>query len=139
MALSALRGGMCAGQRETGGRVIELRSHPLHGVVADRAVLREAGGLVVRTIGRIEVVQVARQASRARQAEIVVDMALRALRGGMRASEGKTRGRMVELGSHPLDRVMAECAVLRECRGLVIRTASRIEIVQMAGDAGGAR
>lgn len=135
MALRALGAGMRAGQREAGGRVVELRPHPLHCVVAECAVLRKARGFVVRIVGCIEVVQVARQARGARQSEIVVDVTLRALRARVRASQREACGRVVKFRSHPLHGVVAGLAGCGKIRGPVIRIRGVREIRQVTARA----
>ena len=62
VALCALQAGMCAGERESGRSVIELRAQPLHRVVTTGAILREIGRFMVGIVGRIVVVQMARDA-----------------------------------------------------------------------------
>ena len=136
VALRALHAGVRAGQREAGRGVVECRAGPLRGVVAHGAVLREAGGFVRRVGGPVEIRQVAGNARGAGQAEVVVHVALRALHRGVGAGQRETRSGVVEFSAHPLRRVVAQSAILREPRGLVIRTGGSIEIVQVARDAG---
>ena len=87
VALHALHSAMRARQRESGGRVIEIRARPGGGVVALRAGLRETRLHVIRLRSALEILQVAAHASRIRtgQAVVVVDVALHALHGRMRA------------------------------------------------------
>ena len=85
MALHALHAGMGARQRESSRGVIEVRTVPRGGVVTLLAGLRETRSDVVRICGRLEVFQVAAHTRGYRQVVIVVDVALRALQGSMRA------------------------------------------------------
>ena len=62
MALSASRGGVCAGQRKFGGAVIKGGRHPCRGGVAELAILRESGGSVIRIGGALKIFQMARSA-----------------------------------------------------------------------------
>jgi len=57
----------------------------------------------------------------------------------MHAYEREAGRRVVELGPQPLNSVMTTGAILREVRGLMVGTCGRIEIVQVACDAGAAR
>ena len=54
----------------------------------------------------------------------------------MRTSEWEARVAVVELGAQPLNRRMAQLAVLRECRRHVIGTGCRMKFREMARDAG---
>ena len=55
--------------------------------MAQGAVLRESGGFVRRVVGSVVVALVAVPASRARQAVVVVQVARRALLGGVQAQQ----------------------------------------------------
>ena len=138
VALRALQAGVRAGQREARGRVVERGARPVGRRVAERAVLRESGSLVARRRGVVVLGLVAVEAGGAGEAVVVVDVALRALRGGMRAGEGEARRRMVERRAHPLGGVVAQRAVLREPRGFVRRRVGSVVIGEVAIDAGGA-
>ena len=109
VALRALHGGVRSGQRESCVVVIEGRSRPGGRVVALRASLRESAGNVVGIGRALEILQVAADARRvcARQVEVTVDVALRALNAGMRPGEGKAGGRVIKVGAHPRGRVVA--------------------------------
>jgi len=81
MAIGAGTGRDCVrvGQRETCRRVVKLAIGPLDGVVTGITSGREPGRRVGYRCGRVVVVGlVARHASRARQAVVVVDVAVRA-------------------------------------------------------------
>ena len=67
------------GQRETGGRVIELAIRPLNRIVTGFTRCRETSRSVSYWRGRVVVIRlVASHASSARQAVIVVDVTIRA-------------------------------------------------------------
>ena len=59
MALDASSGRVCASERELGGAVVEGGRYPRRGVVAQRAILRESAGDMVRTLGGLKLAQVA--------------------------------------------------------------------------------
>lgn len=65
MAKLAVDDRVRAGQGELGGIVIELRAEPLRSVVAQLAVLREAGREVIGIIGALVILEVARHTIRA--------------------------------------------------------------------------
>lgn len=139
VALRALQAGVHAGQCEPGIGVIELRTHPLHRRMAQSAVLRESGRLMIGVGGRIVVVQMAIDASRIRKGIVVVHVALQALQAGMRSGQREAGRGMIERRACPLRRVVAPRAILREIRCLVVRIAGRVVVIQMARDASAAR
>ncbi len=59
MALGASRGCVCASQRKLGGAVVKGGRHPCRGGVAELAILREAGGSMIRVGGALKVFQMA--------------------------------------------------------------------------------
>ena len=83
--------------------MIKVRTHPRRRVVALRAGLREARLHVVRISGALEILQVARHASRirVRQIVVVVDVALRALRRRVCSGQRKAGSGVVEIRSRP--------------------------------------
>lgn len=96
MALRASHGGVSAGQWERSVVVIERRRLPRAAVVAQLALLREAGGHVVRVGRGVEVRQVAGNAGRIGQAVVAVDVTLDALQVGVRSGQGESCGIVVE-------------------------------------------
>lgn len=94
--------GVIAGQLEGRARMGERRPRPVRGGVARRAILRETGGRV-RRIGRSVVIRLmAIPAGGARQVEIVVYVALGALKRGMETGQRETGGRMIESSAQPV-------------------------------------
>jgi hypothetical protein len=137
VALGALQGRVRAGQREAGGRVIEGRARPGRRVMALLAGLREARRHVIRVGGALEIGQVAADARRIRggQVVVVIDVAMGALQGRVRAGQREAGGRVIEGRARPGRRVMALLAGLREARRHVIRVGGALEIGQVAADA----
>ena len=121
MALRALQAGVCSGEREPGGSVVEGRARPVRDRVAmaQRAVLWETCRGVRRTVGAVVIGLVAVPARRAGQTVIVVHMAGRALLTRMQPYQGKSRGGVVERRSQPVHGRVAAGAILREIRRLV--------------------
>jgi len=87
-----------AGQRESGGGVIESRIVPGRRAVALLARLREIRAHVIRRSRSLEILQVATDASgvRARQVEVPIHVTLSALQRGMRANQREARGAVIE-------------------------------------------
>ncbi len=133
MALRALRIHVGAREREfCAARVVELRSVPLSGRMANGAVLGEAGSGVVRTGGLLEGDQMTAFAGLRRPRESAVDMAGRAVRLKVDASETEPAQVMVELRPRPLRRGVTLCAIPREIRRRVRRIGGFVECVQVA-------
>jgi len=87
----ALRAGhrlVSTGERECSCRMVECRSGPVHGAVAERAVRWERGLRVIRISGLVVVRQVTAAADARRRRKIIADVALRTGRGGV--SSGKS-------------------------------------------------
>ena len=137
MAIGALarRHGVRSGQRESGGRVIELAIRPRHHVVTLLASGRETR-VRNRSSGGIEVVLVATDASRACDIEVVVNVAVGALprRHRVRTGKRKSGGRVIELAAGPRGHVMTLLASGRETR-VRNRSSRGIEVVLVATDA----
>lgn len=93
-----------AGERKPRPRVvIELRTLPLHGGVAERAVAREARFDVVRIGSLLHIIAVAGEAVLFQAGEPVVNVALLASDRGVLAGEGELRRcPMIELRAIPL-------------------------------------
>lgn len=69
--------------------------------MANLALLRESRLHVIGVRGRVEVVQVARNATAVGEVVVAVHMALRALHAGVSAGQGESSGGMVERGPAP--------------------------------------
>jgi len=89
VAQCAGHAGVRAGQRERGVVMVEGRSRPCGGAVANFAGCREAGSRVRRVVGAVVIrhVAVRAQSLRCPQGVVVVHVALHALQRGMRAGE----------------------------------------------------
>jgi len=137
---SARRHHMCAGQWESGLRVIKLRRLPSRGVVAGFAGLREPTGNVVGIRGVLEILQMTAHARDAGQVVVVVDMAVRAgaRRDRVGTGQGKVHHRVIEGCRGPGDSGVALGAVRREIGGDVIRIGGALEVFQVARNAIGA-
>lgn len=140
MAIRALprRNGMCSCQRETGGGVIKRCRLPCRGIVAGLASLRESAGYVVRVGGVLEISQVTSHACGARQAVIVVDVAICALarRNSMRSCQRKARRAVVECRIGPSARGVALSTSLRETGGHMVRVRGALEVLEVTRNAG---
>ena len=88
------------------------------------------------TIGAVVVGQVAVDASRAVQAVVVIDVALRALHGGMKSGKCEAGGGVVERRSRPVRGGVAGIASDRETGGFVRRIIGAVVISLVAVDAG---
>jgi len=89
--------------------VIKGRVHPVAGVVALCASLREIRADVVRIRCALKIFKVAADASGAAQVVIATRVAIRALSGrhGVQARQSKSGDGVIELGVCPLHSVMA--------------------------------
>lgn len=101
VALAAGNLGVLAGQRPTRRTVIELAIGPENRVMTHFALLWKSCGLMVRVVGLVVVVQVARHASRVCQFVVVVHVTLRTLQCLMRASQRPSGFAVVEQCSGP--------------------------------------
>jgi hypothetical protein len=104
---------MRARQRERRVVVIERGRTPCRGAVTHVALLRKAGGSVVRIRGSDEIVEMARHACRVRQAIVRSPVTLAALQSGMRSGKRPAGGGMVERSRTPRRRAVADLALLR--------------------------
>ena len=122
-------------QRKTRFRMIESRRLPGCGGVAGFASLGESPAHVIRVRGSLEILQVTRHAGRAGQVVVVVDVAICALprRNGMRASQYKIHGRVIETGRLPRRSGVALQAIRREVGGDVVRIPGALKILEVAG------
>ena len=116
-------------ERESSGRVIELRVRPLHRIVALLTRSRESG-VRHRAYRIVEVVLMAADACGARNIEIVIDVAICTLaRGnGVRTGQRKTGLRVIESRRLPGCGGVAGFASLCESPAHVIRVRGSLEI-----------
>ena len=114
---------MCSGQGKAGGAVVECRSCPTYGRVANGAIccgeLRTRCG-VHRVIRLLPGCQMATGISairrRNRQRVVVVDVARGAGHAGMSVGQRKSRGAVIESGRRPVGCVVAIRAICK-CEG----------------------
>jgi len=134
MALDASRRDVLAGEREGRlGRVIEGGSGPIRGGMAELAILREAGGGVVRIGSALIVIQVAGIAGGAQALENAASMALDASRGDVFAGQRECGlGGVIEFSSGPISGGVALGAILREAGGSMIGIRGALVVLQMA-------
>ncbi len=121
--------------------MVEARRLPCTGVVTHLAGLREPSRHVIRIGRTLEIFQVARHAGRARQAVVVVHVAIGTLSRGnrMRPGQCKVDQRVIERCRLPCDRRVALRTIRRKVRGHVVRIRGALEILQVAANAGRAR
>ena len=141
VALNALQADMGAGQGEPGSSVIERGAGPVEGrgPMAQGAVHRESGGLVRRVGGAVVVGLVAGDAGRAVQGVVVVEVAHRALPGGVNSHQGEARSGVIEGGAVPIRRSVAAGTILRKIGRLVRRVVGVVEVGLVTVPAGAAR
>ena len=109
----ARRNRVCTGQREPGFRVIELSRLPGRSVMARFASLRKSASHVVGVRGVLEILQVARNASRSGEVVVVIDVAIGACprRNRVRSGQCEVHQRVIEGGWCPGHRGVALSAV----------------------------
>ena len=133
---SAGSGRVYAGQRPTRFGVVKNGARPRSRAVARVTRGREPGRGGIGGSGGIVVGQVAVDTGSARQAVVVVGVALCTLQAGVRAGQGETGGRMVERGASPAgDHRMTQSAILGESGRLVPRIGGAVVVGQVAIDA----
>ena len=117
------------------GGVIELTIRPRHRVVAAFASSGERLlDVIHRRRSRVVVVQVARNASGAAQAIVVVDVAIGAdaRRGCVRIRQGETYRAVIEGRGLPGNRSVALLTILRKSSGNMVWIRRSLKILQMA-------
>jgi hypothetical protein len=90
---------------------------------------------VVGILGRLEILKVTAYAQGAGQFVIIIDMALRALDGGMESSKWPSCARMIEAGPQPRGRAVAYRAVRWKASSRMRRVVRGIEIAHMTRSA----
>jgi hypothetical protein len=116
--------------------VIEGGPQPRRRRVTRLAGRGESCGHMIRIGGSVVIRLVTRIAVRGGSGELTIDMAARARNGDVRARQGKAGGAVIEGGGRPGRGVVANLALMRESRRLVIRIVRLVVIPEMAGDAG---
>lgn len=114
--------------------MIEVRGRPSRRRVTRLAGLRKAQLHVIRIGRALIVLQVARNARRVRDVEIVVNVTIRALAWWNRvhASQREAGRRVVEIHVDPVVEYMALLAVCRESSAHMTRVARVLEVGRMA-------
>ena len=107
--------------------------------MAEGAVLRESGGFVRRVVGAVVVGLMAVTAGRAGQAVVIVEVARRALLGGVEAQQLEPGGGVVETRAGPISGGVAGSARLREAGRRVVGSGGLLEVGQMTSHAFGRR
>src|SRR5690349_5027601 len=103
MAVLASETDVCAGQRELGGVVVELRTRPLDRGVTDRTVGRETRGYVVRVCRRLVLRQMAARTGGRGASVLATHMARCAWGAYVSSGQGELRvGIVIERRSSPL-------------------------------------
>ena len=135
----ARRHGVAAGERELGFVVIELGRLPGAGRVACFTSLWEAALHMVRIVGVLEILQMARDARSLSQVVVIVDVAIGALARGNAVAAGERESGLgvIEVRRRPGRRGVARLACFGESLLRVVRVIGVLKILQMAGDAGG--
>lgn len=133
VTLRAGNGDVRPGQGELGLRgVVERGTQPIRRGVAELAILRESGRGVVRILGRLIILHVTRKTGRAQTLVNTTRVTLETSGGRVLAGERECglRG-VIEGGSVPIRRRMAELAILRESGGGVVRIIRRLIILHV--------
>ena len=119
--------------------MIERRRLPGCGVVTGLARLREACRRVAGIFCVLEIFQVARRAGRVRgrQIEIPIHVASRAGDSGVRPCKREASCRVIEVHADPVVQSVAPLASGGEPCSHVVRIAGLLELICVAGIAGG--
>ena len=125
MRASERKGSLCG--------VIERRTSPIRGRVAQRAILRESRGRMIRIVGALVIFQMAGIASRAQALVNAAGMALCA--GGRDVFAGQREGRLgrvIEDRAGPIRGGVAKRTILRKPRRGMRRIIGALVILHMA-------
>lgn len=128
--------GVGASECKLCGVVVKAGAGPLGGGVAEGTVGRESGGLMVRIVGLVVLIQVAGRAVAGSSTELIVDVALCAFRLVVGAGESKPGLVVVEVRAFPPVNVVAQGAIGGEAGCLVIRIAGSVVIIEVTGCTG---
>src|SRR5664279_3538377 len=111
---------MSAGESEAGLGVVENRAEPVGGGVAQRTILGKTSGNVIGVGGLVERGEMTPLALGRSIGELTVQMALRAGRGGVCASQRESDAGVIKRGIEPGRRVVAHRAGSGEARCYVV-------------------
>jgi len=126
---------MRSGQRKRGARVVERRSRPTRGAVADGAILRETRCRVVGIRGFLIIRQVTGSAVARRAGVTAVGVALRARHGRMSPRQGKAgKSVVIESRSAPTAGAVADGTIRREASLHVIGILGGVVFLGVAAD-----
>jgi hypothetical protein len=103
--------------------------------VAQRAILRETAGDVVRIGGLLELCRVAGKARSWKPDEHPARVTTAAVQCRMRSGQGECRLGVIENGAQPVGRAVAEGAIRRQARSYVVRIGGLLESREMAARA----
>ncbi len=127
---------MLAGERESSlRRVVESRPQPVDGCVALRTIKRKSGCGMVRIIRALIILQMTVVAGGTERSVLAARVALLTCGRGVRASQRKPRGVVIEGRRRPVRGSVAKLAALRKSGGRVVRGVGSLVILQMAGNA----
>ena len=136
VAGGALHGGVFAGERELGRRiVIKGRALPLGRRVALGAILRESGLHVVGRRRLLEVGEMAAHTISGRARVLASDVAGGAKHRRMFAGQGKSANSVIKLSALPARRCVAAVALHREAAAVMIGIGGAVEVAGMAASA----
>lgn len=103
--------------------------------MAQRTILRETAGDVVRIGGLLELCRVAGDARSGKPGEDPARVTTAATQRPMRSGQGECRLGVIENGAQPVSRTVTEGAIRRQTRSHVVRIGGLLESGQMAARA----
>lgn len=133
VTLRTHHGEMRAGERKARAIVVEIGGPPAIEGVAHLAIARKIAGDVIRICRFLKIGLMARPAIFRRSREFVVEVALGALDGAMRAGQRKSRALVIEARRLPGVIAVANLTILGKIAGHVIRVRGFLKICLMAG------
>ena len=103
--------------------------------MAQRTILRETAGDVVRIGGLLELRRVAGDACSGKPDEDPARVTIATAQRRMRSGQGESRLGMIETGAQPVGGAVAEGAIRRQTRSYVVRIGGLLESREMAARA----